>query len=195
MMEAVRTSETSVDNYFTRQYTPKDNSELHTVLNFLRTKYKVNMEKQTLVLQVKEQWPEIFFSKTCSVVKYTKLLIALSKCEHKKYSIANIFSTNNSKITVQISIRYLLTLRDQLVLLLFILVGYITNVTLSDFRFSRRRVWSLVFWDVAPLSSPWWWRQYAALKHRSASTWLHGATSQKTVNFKCYSIYRLCLTL
>jgi hypothetical protein len=29
-MEAVRTSETSVDNYFTRQYIPEDNSELHT---------------------------------------------------------------------------------------------------------------------------------------------------------------------
>jgi hypothetical protein len=28
MMEAVRTSETSVDNYFTRQYNPEDNSEL-----------------------------------------------------------------------------------------------------------------------------------------------------------------------
>jgi hypothetical protein len=26
-MEAVRTSETSVDNYFTRQYLPEDNSE------------------------------------------------------------------------------------------------------------------------------------------------------------------------
>jgi hypothetical protein len=30
MMEAVRTSETSVDNYFTRQYIPEDNFELHT---------------------------------------------------------------------------------------------------------------------------------------------------------------------
>jgi hypothetical protein len=29
MMEAVRTSETSVDNYFTRQYIPEDNSELN----------------------------------------------------------------------------------------------------------------------------------------------------------------------
>jgi hypothetical protein len=28
MMEAVRTSETSVDNYFTRQYIPDENSEL-----------------------------------------------------------------------------------------------------------------------------------------------------------------------
>jgi hypothetical protein len=30
MMEAARTSETSVNNYFTRQYIPEDNSELHT---------------------------------------------------------------------------------------------------------------------------------------------------------------------
>jgi len=30
MMEAVRTSETSVDNYFTRQYNPEDSSEHHT---------------------------------------------------------------------------------------------------------------------------------------------------------------------
>jgi hypothetical protein len=30
MMEAARTSETSVDSYFTRQYIPEDNSELHT---------------------------------------------------------------------------------------------------------------------------------------------------------------------
>jgi hypothetical protein len=30
MMEAVRNSETLVDNYFTRQYMPEDNSELHT---------------------------------------------------------------------------------------------------------------------------------------------------------------------
>jgi hypothetical protein len=30
MMEAARASETSVDNYFTRQYIPEDTSELHT---------------------------------------------------------------------------------------------------------------------------------------------------------------------
>jgi hypothetical protein len=29
MMEAVRTSETSVDSHFTRQYNPEDNSEHH----------------------------------------------------------------------------------------------------------------------------------------------------------------------
>jgi hypothetical protein len=30
MMEAERTSETSVDNHFTRQYNPEENSEHHT---------------------------------------------------------------------------------------------------------------------------------------------------------------------
>jgi hypothetical protein len=30
MMDAARTSETSVDNYFTRQYIPEVNSDLHT---------------------------------------------------------------------------------------------------------------------------------------------------------------------
>jgi hypothetical protein len=30
MMEAARISETSVDNYITRQYIPEDKSELHT---------------------------------------------------------------------------------------------------------------------------------------------------------------------
>jgi hypothetical protein len=30
MMEEVRTSETSFDNHFTRQYNPEDNSEHHT---------------------------------------------------------------------------------------------------------------------------------------------------------------------
>jgi hypothetical protein len=30
MMEAARSSETSVDNYFTRKYIPEDKSELHT---------------------------------------------------------------------------------------------------------------------------------------------------------------------
>jgi hypothetical protein len=32
MMEAVRTSETSVDNHFTRQYIPEDNSEHQKIL-------------------------------------------------------------------------------------------------------------------------------------------------------------------
>jgi hypothetical protein len=31
MMEAARTSDTSVDNYFTRQYIPEDNSEQNKI--------------------------------------------------------------------------------------------------------------------------------------------------------------------
>jgi hypothetical protein len=45
-MEAVRTSETSVDNYFTRQYIPEDNSEHHTrrrenLKSYIHKVYKV----------------------------------------------------------------------------------------------------------------------------------------------------------
>jgi hypothetical protein len=36
MMEAVRTSETSVDNQFTRQYNPEDSSEQHTIVTNLQ---------------------------------------------------------------------------------------------------------------------------------------------------------------
>jgi hypothetical protein len=38
MMEAVRTSETSVDNHFTRQYNPEDSSE-YGVLFEVRTEF------------------------------------------------------------------------------------------------------------------------------------------------------------
>jgi hypothetical protein len=34
MMEAARTSETSVDNHFTRQYNPEDSSEQYYVVDF-----------------------------------------------------------------------------------------------------------------------------------------------------------------
>jgi hypothetical protein len=34
MMEAARTSETSVDNYFTRQYIPEDNSEIYLMIEY-----------------------------------------------------------------------------------------------------------------------------------------------------------------
>jgi hypothetical protein len=48
MMEAVRTSETSVDNYFTRQYIPEDNSELQSILSIHE---KRTDTKQTAWLQ------------------------------------------------------------------------------------------------------------------------------------------------
>jgi hypothetical protein len=36
MMEAVRTSETSVDNHFTRQYNPEDSSEHHLIFGLIK---------------------------------------------------------------------------------------------------------------------------------------------------------------
>jgi hypothetical protein len=42
-MEAARTSETSVDNYFTRQYIPEDNSEL-------QARRRENLKAHTLSL-------------------------------------------------------------------------------------------------------------------------------------------------
>jgi hypothetical protein len=41
MMEAVRTSETSVDNHFTRQYIPEDSSEQQEVMFTLPCHYDV----------------------------------------------------------------------------------------------------------------------------------------------------------
>jgi hypothetical protein len=40
MMEAVRTSETSVDNHFTRQYNPEDSSE-HLKLFYFRNTFHI----------------------------------------------------------------------------------------------------------------------------------------------------------
>jgi hypothetical protein len=46
MMEAVRTSETSVDNQFTRQYSPETSSEHHTRRREnLKSQIKVNESK------------------------------------------------------------------------------------------------------------------------------------------------------
>jgi hypothetical protein len=54
MMEAVRTSETSVDNHLTRQYNPEDSSEHHTRrrenlkshMDVINMNNKIEMSKQ-----------------------------------------------------------------------------------------------------------------------------------------------------
>jgi hypothetical protein len=51
MMEAVRTSETSVDNHFTRQYITEDNSEHQR----FKTTYKPYFKKLTA-------YPELYYS-------------------------------------------------------------------------------------------------------------------------------------
>jgi hypothetical protein len=45
MMEAARTSETSIDNYFTRQYIPEDNSELNVGGLY---SYNINIPEQSV---------------------------------------------------------------------------------------------------------------------------------------------------
>jgi hypothetical protein len=52
MIETAHTSETSVDNYFTRQYIPDDKSELHTRR---RENLKSHTTKKCLKLGQKEK--------------------------------------------------------------------------------------------------------------------------------------------
>jgi hypothetical protein len=62
MMEAVRTSETSVDNHFTRQYNPEDSSEHHT-------RRRENLKSHGFSL--------IYYHKK-KLVKYEKKLVTLA---------------------------------------------------------------------------------------------------------------------
>jgi hypothetical protein len=55
MMEAARTSETSVYNYFTRQYIPEDDSELHTRRS---ENMKSHIIQISLLLSEREQWTD-----------------------------------------------------------------------------------------------------------------------------------------
>jgi hypothetical protein len=51
MMEAVRTSETSVENYFTRQYIPEDNSKHWSFCSYqtLTSKCKLSEKPNTII--------------------------------------------------------------------------------------------------------------------------------------------------
>jgi hypothetical protein len=66
MMEAVRTSETSVENYFTQQYIPEDNSEHHT-------RRRENLMSHSAMLYVKAV---NFYLTTVLVV----VLVSLNRC-------------------------------------------------------------------------------------------------------------------
>jgi thiamine phosphate synthase YjbQ (UPF0047 family) len=59
MMEAVRTSETSVYNHFTRQYNPEDSSEHHTRR---RENLKSHMVTRLLGRQVMGRFPAVLHS-------------------------------------------------------------------------------------------------------------------------------------
>jgi hypothetical protein len=63
-MEAVRTSEASVDNLFTRQYIPEDNSEqiyLSFILIFLKINIKIKYNLYVHVLETRKMDILMFF--------------------------------------------------------------------------------------------------------------------------------------
>jgi hypothetical protein len=75
MMEAARTSETSVDNYFTRQYFPEDKSELYQVClfkNFFRIYGGVKFIKP---FKEREQGIKVFLNLFFIVTELPDLLI------------------------------------------------------------------------------------------------------------------------
>jgi hypothetical protein len=59
-MEAVCTSETSVDNHFTRQYNPEDSSEHHT-----RRRENLKSHIETIGLTTSDEWITVVFHDTC----------------------------------------------------------------------------------------------------------------------------------
>jgi hypothetical protein len=58
MMDAVRTSKTSVDNHFTRQYNPEDSSEHHT-----RRRENLKSHNVTISLSSYDQSPFCLYIK------------------------------------------------------------------------------------------------------------------------------------
>jgi hypothetical protein len=65
MMEAARTSETSVDNYFTRQYIPEDKSELHTRR---REKFKSRTLKMLFLISTTFRADNVFQGNLCLIL-------------------------------------------------------------------------------------------------------------------------------
>jgi hypothetical protein len=57
MMGAVRTSETSVDNHFTRQYIPEDNSEHHT-----RRRENLSSNIENFMKSINQSTPNCIFT-------------------------------------------------------------------------------------------------------------------------------------
>jgi hypothetical protein len=61
-MEAVRTSETSVDNYITLQYVPEDNSVLRSLQNMNKTlscKLRGESRIRVIVMKVRSHWGHV----------------------------------------------------------------------------------------------------------------------------------------
>jgi hypothetical protein len=83
MMEAVRTSETSVDNHSTRQYNPEDSSEHHT-------RRRENLKSQTGIIVLQD------ISKTVlSVMKQGAFTVRSESCNKCLSLLGNIVTIMN----------------------------------------------------------------------------------------------------
>jgi hypothetical protein len=87
MMEAVRTSETSVDNYFTRQYIPEDNSEHHTRRPENLKSQKVECLHDFQLGVANKSFLYILHIAQCKVVHITMILMLYVECVLKFYKM------------------------------------------------------------------------------------------------------------
>jgi hypothetical protein len=82
MMEAARTSETSVDNYFTRQYIPEDKSELFLytfLLSILLLKHECSYRLLTLIISCLYLYSNLISRASVSVFFFLALIFPLPK--------------------------------------------------------------------------------------------------------------------
>jgi hypothetical protein len=84
MMEAVRTSETSVDNHFTRQYNPEDSSEHHTP-SFLGTNILLRTSF-TDTSKLRSSLVREEHLKTCSIIAACILHFGIVENRRNEYS-------------------------------------------------------------------------------------------------------------
>jgi hypothetical protein len=92
MMQAARTSKTSVNNYFTRQYIPEDKSELHI-------RRRENLKSHTaLALAECRPTPEERQKKSRKEIRKKPLTINQEKLREISLRIAGFRSENRTRI-------------------------------------------------------------------------------------------------
>jgi hypothetical protein len=111
MMEAERISETSVENYFTRQYIPEDNSEQRVILFGSLSKRSVVIlrEKRSFSLYAQQNNMPSLLGCTRNYFLYKYSLFSCSK----RAQIHGLIFKNISRIDT----KYLLSLRENFTLI------------------------------------------------------------------------------
>jgi hypothetical protein len=120
MMEAARTSETFVDNYFTRQYISKVNSELHTcrrenlksqILRFITLFTKTHPPKPDESIQIHTRFLlDTFYITSCGVsisIEENELGIIGVSCRYcRTFKIKHHISISLCLISVKVNYLY-----------------------------------------------------------------------------------------